>query len=718
MNMKFKFCFLLVVLAVWGNLVNAQTFSSVQQLLQRRAPWLKDKILFSTVAKENAKDVFILQSKNNKISIAASGENAAAKALGYYLKNYCHRSVSHMGDNLTPVAKLPIVKEPVKIVSNADIRFALNYCTISYTMSFYGWKEWEYELDWMALNGVNLVLAPVGMEAVWQNTLKQLGCNENEISQFIADPAFSAWWLMGNLEGWGGPVTQGIIDQQFSLQKKILARMKALGMKPVMQGFYGMVPAALKNKAVDLLEQGKWAGGFVRPAMLKPDADFKKIAAIYYREMKKLYGADLHYFAGDPFHEGGKSGDIDVAEYGHLVQSEMQNHFPGSTWVLQGWQRNPSSQILSKLDKSKVLVQELFGENTDNWYQRKGYEGTPFIWCSVTNFGEKNGLYGKLQRFANEVYRANNSQYASLMKGVGVMPEGIHNNPPVYDFILDLAWHSEKLEATEWIKSFVAARYSTTNKKVEEAWQIFLQTVYSSFDKLQEGPNESVFCARPSLKVGSVSSWGTRERNYDVAKFKEGVKLFVAASNEMKNSKTYRIDKIDLVRQVLANKGEDVYKDMVNAYEQKDSALFAKQSTLFLSLIELQDSLLSSNEHFQLYSWLKQALDFGKTPGEKKLALKNAKTQITYWGPDDPKTNLHEYANKEWSGLMKHYYLPRWKMFVKVCNAALKGNSLVTPDYFSFEQDWSNKPDLYPPTKIPSDKLESIIQRILMLDAR
>ncbi|MDH7464202.1 alpha-N-acetylglucosaminidase [Chitinophagaceae bacterium 26-R-25] len=687
--------------------VKAQSvYQPVMDLAQRRVPWLIGHLSFSSVSGDAGKDVFILQTKNDRLNIAASSASAAAKGLGYYLKNYCHRSMSHMGDNLSAVDKLPRVNEPIKIVSNADVRFALNYCTINYTMS--------HELDWMALNGINLMLAPVGVEAVWQNTLRRLGYNEKEITQFVAGPAFSAWWLMGNLEGWGGPVTQGMIDQQAALQKKILGRLKALGMQPVMQGFYGMAPTSLKNKGVNLLDQGKWAGGFQRPAFLKPDSTFSKIAGIYYEELKKLYGSDLHYFAGDPFHEGGKSGEIKVADYGLLVQQEMQKYFPGSTWVLMGWQVNPSSQILSKLDKSKVLVQELFGENTANWETRKAYEGTPFIWCTVTNFGDKSGLYGKLQRFSNEINRANKSEFAPLMKGVGIMPEGINNNPVVYDFVLDMAWHTEKVEAEDWIKSFVLARYGKTNEKLEQAWQIFLQTVYSSFDKYQEGPSESVFCARPSAKVTSVSSWGTRARNYDMARLQEGVNLFVAASKEMSNSATYQIDKIDFVRQVLSNQGEIVYRDMIAALEQKDIDAFSKKSALFLSMIKLQDSLLSCNEHFQLYSWLKQASDFGKTPAEKKLAIKNAKTQITYWGPDSPSTDLHEYANKEWSGLMLHFYLPRWEHFIAESMASLKGENSSAPfNYFLFEQNWTNQSDLYPPLKISGTKEEQIISKIL-----
>jgi alpha-N-acetylglucosaminidase len=332
----------------------------------------------------------------------------------------------------------------------------------------------------------------------------------------------------------------------------------------------------------------------------------------------------------------------------------------------------------------------------------------------VTNFGEKSGLYGKLQRFANEVHAANTSEYASLMKGVGIMPEGIHNNPVVFNLVLDLAWHREKVQVEEWIKAFVTARYGVKNESIQQAWQLFLETCYSSFDKVQEGPSESVFCARPSVNVTSVSSWGTRIRNYDTEKFKAAVKLFVSASKEMRGSNTYQIDMVDFVRQVLSNQGEVVYKEMVNAYAQQDISLFKERSSLFLSLIERQDSLLSCSEHFQLYHWLKQAQDFGKTRSEKELALKNAKIQITFWGPDDPKTDLHEYANKEWNGLMSSFYLPRWKMFTDNCVAKLEGRSSAEPNYFLFERNWCNKADVYKPMiRLGAAKQEQIVNRIL-----
>ncbi|WP_143307085.1 alpha-N-acetylglucosaminidase [Chitinophaga vietnamensis] len=644
--------------------VAAQDFPAVQQLAQRRVPWLASSLTLKNIPVSAGKDGFEISTAGGKVRIAASSASAAAAGLNWYLKYYCHRSMSHMGDNLSPVSPLPKVDGTLRIHTDFDYRYALNYCTISYTMSFYSWKDWEHELDWMALNGVNVMLATMGSEAIWQRTLQDLGYNAEEVRAFVAGPGFTAWWLMGNLEGWGGPLTQGLIDRQVELEKKILARMRGLGIQPVLQGFYGMIPVNMKEKLhlSKVVQQGRWAGGFQRPDFLLPDdSSYARIAGTYYEELKKLYGSDIRFFAGDPFHEGGNTQGVDVTAAARGIQQAMQAHFPGATWVLQGWQANPSSALLKGLDKSKVLVQELFGENTANWEKRQGYEGTPFIWCSVTNFGEKLGLYGKLQRFASEVYRAANGPYQQLMRGVGIMPEGIHNNPVIYDLQLELPWHQDSVDVKAWIKSYVRARYGVDNPAIQEAWQGLVATAYSSFPQYQEGPTESVFTARPTLEDRPVSTWGTRKRNYDTAQFRLAVQRFLQAGNK---NPTYIIDAIDFRRQVISNEGEAVYAAMVQAFKQKDKDAFRKTSARFLALMRQQDALLSSNSHFRLNTWTDAARAMGHTPAEQQLLVRNARTQITYWGPDNPDTELHEYANKEWGGLFREYYIPRWKKFI------------------------------------------------------
>lgn len=682
-----RFFFLLFLLPVQ---LLAGEFVAVKELIKRRVPWLSDHVIFEKIKSADAKDIFELQTRNKRLIIKASGANAAAVGLNWYLKYYCHRSMSHMGDNLSAVYPLPVVKRPVKINGMAQYRYALNYCTYNYTMSFYSWKDWEHELDWMALNGVNTMLVANGEEAVWQNVLRRLGYSEKEISDYITGPAYNAWWLMGNIQGWGGPMPQTQIDSRKVLVQKMLARMQALGIEPVMPGFYGMVPSTLKNKiSAHIIIQGEW-GAFTRPDILDPtDTAFNRIAGIFYEETKKLYGSDIHFFSGDPFHEGGRTEGVDLGNAGRNIQQAMQQYFPGSIWVLQGWQDNPKKELLAKLDKSTVLIQELFGENTNNWETRNGYENTPFIWCAVNNFGERPGLQGKLERFASEVHRAAHSEYKQYMKGVGIMPEGINNNPVTYELLLETAWQKEPLNADEWVQHYAIARYGKYNASVSNAWKLLLQTTYSN-PGYQEGPPENILCARPALQIKSVSSWGNLKKGYDTAVFVKAVTDFAKAAPVFTNSETYKIDLINFIRQVLSNRADKVFADIIQAYNEKNISAFETTTKQFLQLADETNSLLNNHPYYRLSTYQQQALDAGNTPGEKKNNLHNAMMLITYWGENIRKEDyLHEYAYKEWAGMMTSFYKKRWEIYFEYLSKRLKGQDAAAPDFFQWERDWA-----------------------------
>jgi len=708
-----KFHFLILLLFPLDLL--AQQFKPLQDLIKRRVPWLENQVVFKSV-KSNQSDLIELHSVGNKVVISASGPNAAAVGLNWYLKYYCHRSMSHMGDNLAPVSPIPEVKERITLEAPAQYRYALNYCTYNYTMSFYDWKDWEHELDWMVLNGVNLMLTVTGMETVWQNTLKQIGYSNQEINDFLVGPAYTAWWLMGNIQGWGGPMPQSQIDARKILQKRIIERMRAFGIEPVLQGFYGMVPSSLKDKSkAAIIDQKTW-GAFKRPDILIPgNPDFSRIAAIYYKELQQAYGKNIRFFAGDPFHEGGITDGIDLKMAGHAIQVEMQKSFPGSTWILQGWQDNPKQKMLEGLDKSHILVQELFGEFTNNWEKRNGYDSTPFIWCVVNNFGERPGLYGKLQRFADEVNRIEKGPYQNLLKGVGIMPEGLNNNPPVYDLMLELGWRKDHVDVKKWLTNFTKYRYGSSNNHIDDAWNSFLETIYQSIPGYQEGASESVFCIRPALDSLPVSHWGTRIRNYDAVKFKKAAMEFAEAAPAFKHSDTYQIDLINVMRQVLANDGELVFQAMAKAYKEKNTKQFKLLSDQFLNMIRLTDDLLSSHPYYQLNTYKAQALNLGKTKQEQELNIRNAMMLITYWGENvRNEDNLHEYAYKEWGGLMKDFYLVRWEMYIDYLNGNLQGKTTQAPDFFIWERAWVNK-NLEIKAEAPSKPLNQVVAEILKL---
>ena len=83
----------------------------------------------------------------------------------------------------------------------------------------------------MSMMGVNIMYAHTGAEYVQaQVWTKLLGSNATRgIADFFSGPAFLAWFRMGNLKKWGGPMPASFLEQQHDLQLKILPRLQSLG---------------------------------------------------------------------------------------------------------------------------------------------------------------------------------------------------------------------------------------------------------------------------------------------------------------------------------------------------------------------------------------------------------------------------------------------------------------------------------------------------------
>lgn len=644
-------------------------------------------------------DQFELSTKNDKILIKGNNPIAMASGINWYLKYYCNSSVSWSGNQIKIPDLLPQIDGTVTKQSAFEHAYYLNYCTFNYTMSFWDWERWEKEIDWMALNGINLPLAITGTEAVWYNVLKRFGYSDEDILKFIPGPAFTSWWLMTNLEGWGGPVSKEYIDQQVVLQQKILKRMRDYGMNPVLPGFYGMVPNNLKEKYpnADIRDQGLWAGGFRRPAFLLPtDPLFSEIAHIFYEEQKKLFGA-TEYFSGDPFHEGGSTEGIDLPAAGENLISSVKKVYPNAKWVFQAWHANPRLKLLSRIKGDDILILDLDADNNPQWSKTNAWDNKNWIWSSITNYGGNVGMFGRLDVINTELLGALKKHPKSL-KGIGVMPEAIENNPVIYEFLYEFRWRDASVNMQDWLANFAHRRYGHSNANLNKAWAILNETVYGK--KIghpgQQGTNESIFCARPSLHVTQSSSWGTTAIHYNPKKLLGAWNLFVKESNDFKDSPNFQYDLVDITRQVLANYAQVLYANMIQDYQNKEVDAFMKSSKLFTELLLEQNELLNTNKNFMLGPWLEAAKSRGTNAKEKALFEYNARVQVTTWSFQD--SDLHDYSHREWGGMLSDFYLPRWKMFISKLKEDLKGEDSDAIDYYSFEEGWNNEQKIFPVT--------------------
>lgn len=697
----------------------ADTYEEVYGIIDRRLgkayrEWFT-LALAENPCEGHAFDYFKLENDEDKICITANNGVSLAVGLNHYLKYDCKVNISQVGDQVNMPKKIVPLTKTVFRETKARVRYAYNYCTLSYSMAFWGEKEWQNELDWLALNGVNAVLDATAQEEVWRRFLGSLGYTHEEIKQYIAGPAYYAWTYMANLFGFGGPVHDSWFEERTELARKNHLFMRKLGMQPILQGYSGMVPADIEahDKNAEIIPQGTWCS-FIRPYMLRTTSPiFKEYAEKFYQAQKEVYGTYSKYFATDPFHEGGIVADMSLRSISKEVLSAMLDANPEAVWIIQSWQQNPTSELLAGLDeiangKEHALVLDLYAEKLPNYDKgcagscahgyNKEFDHTPWLFCMLNNFGGRLGLHGHLDNLAAWIPKTFNT--CETIAGIGITPEASVNNPVLYDFLFECVWQEDaaqdlqEINLTDWLHEYSIRRYGAESKTAKAVWDILKETVYKAErNHLGQGAPESVLNARPSLNVTTASTWGNAVISYDKKELEKAARLMLADYDALKDSEGYRYDLVTILQQVLSNRAQDYYIEMVDCFHVRDIAGFEKASDKFLTVADGMEAVLSCSKYYMLGRWVEQAKMLAKNADDfsKKLYEFNAKALVTTWGAYNQSEigQLHDYSNRQWAGLIGDFYKPRWERWIANRKAELNGEPYEKDiNWFEWEWNW------------------------------
>ena len=644
---------------------------STTGLIKRVLPKHASFFLVEKITQEHGKDVFEIEGKGAKIVLRGNTPVEVASALNWYLKYYCHAQRSWCGDNMDLPAILPVPTEKVHQVSPYKERVYLNYCTFNYSMSWWDWERWEREIDWMAMQGINMPLAITGQEAVWQNTLRKYGMNDDEIRSFLVGPAYFAWQWMTNIESINGPLPQNWINRSIVLGQKILKRQRAFGMTPILQGFTGYVPIKLieKQPQADIRKKNIWF--YVGPgtAQLNPlDPLYAKMSKTFIEEQTRLFGTN-HIYAADPFHEGKApvAGDEYLAAVGKAIYTTTSSVDPKAVIAMQTWSMQKA--IVQSIPAERILMLDL---NASKWKGSEAFWGRPWVGGIIHNFGGNTAMGGDLDAVL-AAYPAilNQPEKSKQFQGIGMFPEAIEHNPIIYDAAAEMTWHREKPDTKKWMDDYLLARYGTADEKVSLAWDTLLNTVYGKSGIVTF--MESSICARPALKVNGASPNGSlnTEKKYRFKSLWEAIDLLQKAPVNIKNKDTYRYDLVDLMRQCMADLAIPIQREMADAYRNGDKTAFAVSSKRYLDLMDDFDQLLGTRKEFLLGKWIADARAIGKNKAESDLYEKNARALITIWGPYDDQAIQYDYSARQWNGMVKGFYKARWIKFIDFLNAEL-----------------------------------------------
>ncbi|XP_052221113.1 alpha-N-acetylglucosaminidase-like isoform X4 [Dreissena polymorpha] len=628
-----------------------------------------------TVTGAKVLDSFNIISDGNTVSITATTGVAAAMGFYYYLKVHCGCQFTWAGQQLNIPSPLPAIAQPgITIMANDRFRYYQNVCTVSYSMAWWDWSQWEQHIDWMAMNGINLPLAFTGQEAVFQKTYMKLGFTADDLKMHWGGPAFLAWSRMGNMHGWGGPLPQSWIDNQLALQHQILARMRDLGMIPVLPGFSGLVPENFTrlypNASVSRLSDwGGFNSSYCCTYLLDfEDPMFNKIGSTFIQTMQDEFGTD-HIYNADSFNEMDpkSSSPSYLKTAGSAVYNAMATADPQAIWLMQGWlfqspfwTPEPTKAYLTSVPIGKMIVLDLIAEGSPIYVRTQSFYGQPFIWCMLHNFGGTMELFGNIDAINNGPFKGRQFT-GSTMVGIGLTPEGIFQNEAIYEFMNENAYAKSPRNLTEWFTNYTVQRYGSYHSDADQAWQLLRQTVYrgsvrSTMGLAQlRGSATSVPTLRPQLPARYPPVW------YDTKLLYMAWKHMLNAAPKFSNNSLFRYDLVDIGRNSLQMLSIQYYTAILAAYQNQSIDALDKAGGAMMNILSDLELLLGSDPHFLLGPWIRDARSWGVTASEADLMEYNARNQVTLWGPTG---EIRDYAAKQWAGLISGYYAPRWGKFI------------------------------------------------------
>ncbi|KAH9775992.1 alpha-N-acetylglucosaminidase [Citrus sinensis] len=679
-------------------------------VLQRLLPSHYSAFQFRIISKKQCDGEYCFILRNHPSSyirgtpeIVISGVTGVEVLAGlhWYLRYWCGSHISWDKTGGVQVASMPklgsfprvqdagvLVKRPI------PLNYYQNAVTSSYTFAWWDWKRWEKEIDWMALQGINLPLAFTGQEAIWQKVFQKFNISNSDLDDFFGGPGFLAWSLL--------------------------------------PAFSGNVPAALQNvfPSAKITQLGNWFSVKSDPRWCctylldATDPLFIEIGRAFIEQQLKEYGRTSHIYNCDTFDEN--TPPVDSPEYisslGAAIYSGMQSGDSDAVWLMQA--------LLNSVPLGKLVVLDLFAEVKPIWSTSKQFYGVPYIWCMLHNFAGNIEMYGILDSIAFgpvEARTSENTTMASLFNvGVGMSMEGIEQNPVVYDLMSEMAFQHEKVDVKAWINQYSVRRYGRSVPAIQDAWNVLYHTVYNCTDGATD-KNRDVIVAFPDVDPSIISVTEGKYQNYGKPVSKEAVlksetssydhphlwystseviralELFIASGNELSASNTYRYDLIDLTRQALAKYANELFLNIIEAYQLNDAHGVFQLSRRFLELVEDMDSLLACHDGFLLGPWLESAKQLAQNEEQEKQYEWNARTQITMWfdNTEEEASLLRDYGNKYWSGLLRDYYGPRAAIYFKYMIESLEsGDGFRLKDWrrewIKLTNDWQNGRNVYP----------------------
>lgn len=262
-----------------------------------------------------------------------------------------------------------------------------------------------------------------------------------------------------------------------------------------------------------------------------------------------------------------------------------------------------------------------------------------------------------------------------------------------------MPWETKPFDLQNWWNNFALQRYGLYDVRAEQAWQLLAETVYGTTQE-----QKSMYGEKARDGITSYMWSGDEEAVqplwYDLTKVYRAWNLLTDVAKSSFDAASIpeplRYDIVNTGREYLAKLSNKRFAMLAN------STTVLEVTTAGRALHEISsdvDALLCSDFGFTASWWIDSAIKLGATREEQRSLEWAARAQPTTWLPACDKSqwptpsgnvsnqvtgtcgtrsDLADYSNKQWGGLLSGFYSPRQQCYVQV--AKRRGLPIRTGD--------------------------------------
>lgn len=634
--------------------------------ISRLAPNVKDKFTYETTEKTTDKDFYGYKAKDGKIHLFGTDKVCVAKAFGKYVQDCLGKCTAPFCGEKLSVTEAPLPEKEFSAFIDQKWRVFGDYTFYSNDAWRWDFDEWEYFLDILAINGINMAVNLVGNEGLCFYTLIKMDFPQDFALEFVSGPAFYAWQMSNKFDNYVPNKSFDHIERSLEMGKKVVQRMHELGITPVLSTFSGLVPTVTPKlfSGKEMTVEEKWAA-FAKTYKFNIDSVNFRRFFLKYLEVQEEYIGHSDYFLCNQLcasSVGTKKKEIAYLENAARELDRAMDFFNEDATLVftsEGYRK----EFVNRINRCGVLVFDIdssMHERTDF------FSGHEFIIGNSQHNNAHNSMQGDIAEIAENPYAECKAKCSNCV-GAGLFPESLRQNPMFFSLSFDILTESGKINLDNWYSKYEIARYGKTDDKSSERIALYLKTCYS--EEHSAVPVGSAICTRPQLNLKHTGLYDRVEPLYENSDL---LKIYRSLESLDSDTEGFKYDLVNIAKQLLDNDAFFLHKEITVLYRDRSMDALNEKAQKFLGIMDDVNDMLVTNRYFNAACYIDELKKIAVNDNELTFFIINFIASVGLWGPMTEDNQRYDYGWQALGNFLPCYQRVRWEKFFEHLSGQFK----------------------------------------------